>query len=146
MEVRFVTPQDPEYPYLCALRYRLFFQAHHLPKDILFDAQETCSLHAVITHDETPSVLAYGRLTPASDQVFQISQMVVAPEWQHQGLGRAIVAALLEHAAAHRAHTILLDARTDAMGFYQKLGFERTSDVFPSAKTGVPHVRMQKKL
>ncbi len=50
--VRFVTPQDAEYPQICALRYRLFFQAHHLPFDILYDAQEVRSLHAVITHKQ----------------------------------------------------------------------------------------------
>lgn len=145
-EVRFVTAENAEYSKICTLRYRLFFQAHHLPFDILFDAQEARSLHTVITHQETHDVLAYGRLTPGADEIFQISQMVVAPEWQHQGLGKAIIMALLERAAAEQAHTIVLDARTDAVGFYEKLGFEQISDVFPSAKTGVLHVRMQKKL
>lgn len=34
MKVRFVTPQDTEYPCLCSLRYHLFFEAHQLPFDI----------------------------------------------------------------------------------------------------------------
>jgi predicted GNAT family N-acyltransferase len=143
MQVKFVQASEPEYPQLCELRYQVFFQMHHLPFEILFDAQEASSLHAIISTEF--QVIACGRLTPSSD-FYQISQMAVAPEWQRQGLGGKIMTALVERAIAERAEVLMLQARLNAISFYQKFGFISIDSVFASTKTRLPHIKMQRLL
>jgi predicted GNAT family N-acyltransferase len=139
MQVKFIQPSDPEYRSMCNLRYRVFFEAHQLPFNILFDDQEASSLHAVIPHQL--QVVACGRLTPSKTGIYQVSQMAVDPAWQRQGLGRAILLALIEQAV--EAHTLVLHARLAAVPFYQQFGFVPTGEIFASTKTGVPHIEMQ---
>jgi len=56
-----------------------------------------------------------------------IHDMAVLPEYQQQGVGRGIVAALLEG----NEHLLIgLRAAHDAVDFYQKLGFQRHETSF----------------
>ena len=48
MIVRFVEIDSSEYLSLCDLRYRVFFQEHRLPREIIFDQYENTSWYAVI--------------------------------------------------------------------------------------------------
>ena len=68
---------------------------------------------------------------------YQISQMVVKPDYQRQSLGQQILLTLINLAKKRGANLIILEARTSAVRFYQKLGFETVSSEYPSKKTGV---------
>jgi predicted GNAT family N-acyltransferase len=144
MQVRFIPIGSPEYDSLCDLRYRVFFQERGFPKDILFDPHEASSLYAVITAPDSRSAVACGRLTALTATEWQISQMAVAPDWQGKKLGSAILVALLNKATELGADVVCVDARTSAIGFYERFGFRVASAEFPSAKTGTPHVIMRK--
>jgi hypothetical protein len=144
MIARFVEIDSPEYLSLCDLRYRVFFQERRLPREIIFDQYEDISWYAVITMANSSSVLACGRLTPLASNQYQISQMAVEPSWQGQKLGGAIMTALLEKAIDSGAKVLVVDARTSAIGFYERFGFVVMSEEFPSSKTGIPHVIMQR--
>jgi predicted GNAT family N-acyltransferase len=161
--IRFITAQAPEYAQIyaqiCDLRYRVFFAAHQLPFETVFDAQEAASLHAIYSSPLaevllTPPieqsftltaqpVLAYGRLTPNPSGIYQISQMAVEPRYQRQGLGQAILQALIERADAEQAKMLTLNARLSAVPFYQRFGFVTVGQPFASAKTGLLHIEMQ---
>jgi predicted GNAT family N-acyltransferase len=53
----------------------------------------------------------------------------------------------IEDEAQRRGLTLLsLNARTTAQGFYSRIGWRTVSDVFPFGRTGVPHVRMEKRI
>ena len=145
MEVKFITIEQAEYFQACQLRHQVFFAEHNLPFTILFDDQEAISFHAVITNLHN-KVIAYGRLTRIQNNTYQISQMVVKPDCQRQGLGQQILLALINLAKKRGANLIALEARTSAVKFYQKLGFETDSPEYPSKKTGVIHVNMKLKL
>lgn len=144
-QLKFVEYGSSEYQQAARLRYRLFYQEHGIAFESIFDPQEKQSLHLVIKAN-SDLVLAYGRLDRKSCDEFQIYQMVVEPEYQRQGLGTIILQTLIAIATERGASLIVLNARVAKMRFYEKHGFKSIGEVFASASTGVPHVKMQKKI
>lgn len=144
--LKFIEYGSDEYYQAAQLRYRLFYQNHDIPFKSLFKQQEQRDLHIAITNTQEHRVLAYGRLAENHPNEFQIYQIVVKPELQGQGLGAYILRALTEAAAQQGAALVVLNARVMQAGFYQKFGFESVGEVFASSMTGVPHIKMQKKL
>ncbi len=74
---------------------------------------------------ETPLVTAYGGMMIAVDEG-QITNVAVHPDHRGQGLGLAIVQALIKHAKSERLATISLEVRvsnTPAISLYRKVGF-----------------------
>ncbi len=77
------------------------------------------------TAGETPTVTAYGGMLIAVDEG-QITNVAVHPDHRGQGLGLAIVQALIKHAKAERLASITLEVRvsnTPAISLYKKVGF-----------------------
>jgi predicted GNAT family N-acyltransferase len=72
--------------------------------------------------------------------------MVVEPEYQRQGLGTLILETLIATASDRGASIIVLNARVVKVGFYQKHGFQSIGEVFASPSTGLPHIKMRKKI
>ena len=60
-----------------------------------------------------------------------VRSVAVRPEFQGQGRGRAIVEAMLDHAAVHGLTALYL-LTTTAAGFFERLGFR------PVARSGAP--------
>ena len=118
---------------------------HGLPKTIVFDVHEKPSWYAVVTMAHSTDVLACGCLTALTTEEYQISQMAVEPAWQGKKLGKTILLILLEKASNANAKSVIVDARTSAIGFYKRHGFVIVSDEFPSAKTGIPHIIMRRR-
>ena len=143
-QLKFVEYGSFEYQQAARLRYRLFYQEHGIQFESIFDPQEKQSLHLVIKAD-TDRILAYGRLDRKSCDEFQIYQMVVEPKYQRQGLGTLILTTLIATASDRGASIIVLNARVAKVQFYQEHGFQSIGEVFASASTGVPHIKMQKK-
>ena len=146
MRCKLINTDSPEYFLACKLRYQVFFAEYNLPFSILFDDREAVSFHIIIANELNNQVIAYGKLTPNPNQIYQISQMVVSPDYQRQGLGKQIILALIAIAEEKKAKSIILDARILAVGFYQKFGFEITGSEHPSTKTGIAHIYMRKQL
>ena len=145
-QLKFVEYGTLEYQQAAQVRYRLFYQEHGIPFESIFDPQEKQNLHLVITNKTQHQVLAYGRLDRKSSDEFQICQMVVEPEYQRQGLGTLILSQLTQVAINQGASLVILNARVTKVHFYQKYGFETIGEVFASSSTGVPHIKMQKKI
>jgi predicted GNAT family N-acyltransferase len=122
------------------LRYFIFFKEHNLSNNILNDEMEERSIHIAISQDD--ELIAYGRLSALINEEFQISQMVVSPNYQSQGYGVKLLLVLMRTAKNRGAKTIVLNARTSAIGFYVKQGFQQVGQVYNSCSTGVPHIKM----
>lgn len=82
-------------------------------------------------------VAAYGRLHITRD-VSYVSQMVVAPSFHRQGLGKLVLSALTALAREKGTPGVVLNARLSAVGFYTKARFGKVNGAFLSATTGVP--------
>ncbi|MEM9452274.1 MAG: GNAT family N-acetyltransferase [Cyanobacteria bacterium P01_E01_bin.6] len=142
--LQFVDYGSDAYHQAAQLRYQLFYQAHHIPVDAIFNPAEGTDQHLAITTPDSHRVLAYGRLGQNSSHEFQIYQMVVRPEFQGQGLGTRILDGLTKSAIRQGATQLVLFARVTKQAFYQRSGFEPVGNIFPSTMTGVPHIKMQK--
>jgi len=71
----------------------------------------------------------------------QLRGMATAPEVRGQGFGRALILACLAFAREHGRPLLWCNARTGAVGFYRKLGFEIVGTEFIVPDVG-PHFRM----
>ena len=58
-----------------------------------------------------------------------------------QGSGRRLVTALVRRAAEQGAHRVPVDARLEAVGFYEKLGFVPCGQ--PFVQRGMRHLPME---
>ena len=108
------------------------------------DDQERYAIHRMIL-DEQSQVLAVGRLEKVTNKQGQIRFMAVDDKAQRQGLGQQIISELELQASKLGMTEICLNARDNALGFYQKLGYENigySHTLFDEVK----HYRMIKKL
>lgn len=76
------------------------------------------------------------------ETALQLRGMATAPEVRGQGFGRALIIACLDFARESNVPLLWCNARTSAVGFYRKLGFEIVSAEFIVPDVG-PHFRMK---
>lgn len=81
-------------------------------------------------------------LTPKNQNSIQLRQMAVSASLQKQNVGKMLVNYAEEFSWQHGYKKIVLHARMVAKGFYEKLNYTQTSDVF--TEVGIPHVIMEK--
>jgi predicted GNAT family N-acyltransferase len=143
-KVELIKYSSQEFQQACQLRYELFFAEHGLPWQIVRDESQADYFHAAILRQN--SVVAYGQLIPQDKSVYQISQMVVKPGYQGQNFGSKILLFLIKQAREEKAIALTINARTTAVGFYQKFGFKTHGKQFCSATTRISHITMNKKL
>lgn len=86
------------------------------------DGLEAQSYHRVIV-DDTDNIVGVGRLHNYSQEQAQIRYMAVSHKMQGQGLGKLLINELENVAARVGVKTIELNARDNAVGFYQQLGY-----------------------
>jgi len=126
------------------LRWQILRKPWHQLLGSEQDDQELNTIHRMII-DEEDKVLAVGRLERVSSQHGQIRYMAVDDIAQGQGLGQQIINALESQASMLGMKKICLNARENALGFYQKIGYENqgySHTLFDEIK----HYRMVKTL
>lgn len=83
----------------------------------------------LVAVDETDAVVGYaGLLVPRGSGQGDIQTIAVAASARRQGIGAALLDALLAEAVARRAHEVFLEVRADNPGaeaLYHSRGFER---------------------
>ena len=124
---------------LAAVRRTVFIDEQRVPEEMEWDAHDAVSMHW-LAEDAAGRAIGCARLLPDG----HIGRMAVLATWRGRGVGRALLAAVLDWARA-RGHTqVALSAQTHAMDFYRRAGFETVGDVYDEA--GIPHIAMQKRL
>jgi ribosomal protein S18 acetylase RimI-like enzyme len=78
---------------------------------------------------------------PAERVGWRVRSMAVEPELRGQGIGAAVLDALVTRVADQGGGTVWCNARTPALGLYRRAGFEPVGDEFEIADIG-PHVVM----
>lgn len=72
---------------------------------------------------------------------WQFRGMATSPEVRGLGVGKALIRKCVETSQDAKAPLLWCDARISAMGFYEKLGFEKIGSPFEKPHAG-PHWRM----
>ena len=114
---------EEEFKYYYHLRWKILRAPWGQPEGSEVDDIENQCFHVMaITPDK--SVTGVARLQFNSKTEAQIRYMAVDDKHEGTGIGRALVNAIEKH-ATNTAHTkIILDARENAVSFYQTLGYQ----------------------
>lgn len=140
--VEWIDAADPRMAEVNTVRHNALFAPFGIPRNDGWDdgGMDRCHLVALLDG----RVVGYACLLLESDGTGHVRQVSVADDVRGQGVGRALMLEV-EHEARRRGLPLVwLNARCTAEDFYHRLGWRTTSGVFPSGRTGVPHVRMEK--
>lgn len=124
------------------VRRAVFIQEQRVPEELEWDEADASALH-VLALDGDSHAIGTGRLLQAHG-MGHIGRMAVLREWRGQGVGTAILNALIATARERGLTEVVLNAQTHALGFYARSGFAAEGDEFPDA--GIPHRRMRLRL
>ncbi len=140
--IREITVDDPAYPQVWELRDAVLRRP--LGQSLHNDDTSGDHLERIfIAEYDAARVVACVMLRPLRDKAFKLRQMVVAPEAQGTGVGRALVQVAEESVFREGAARIEMNARAVVLPFYEKLGYTIEGDGF--IEVGIPHFFMQKK-
>ncbi len=121
------------------IRFEVFVDEQKVPAEIELDEMDALSIHAV-AYDEAGQPLATGRLLPDG----HIGRMAVRRAGRGQGVGGAVLQALIEAARQRGDREVILNAQTHAAPFYARYGFAREGEEFMEA--GIAHITMRASL
>ena len=137
-----VSKEDVESYY--RLRYEILRKPWNQPPQSTKDEHEDISVH-LLMKDDSGNAVATGRLQINSASEGQIRSMAVADAWQGKGLGRQVMEKIEAVAAEKKLERIVLDARKEAVGFYERMGYKVIADSYFLFNT-IQHYRMEKVL
>lgn len=121
------------------VREAVFVREQGVPPELEPDDQDPHSRH-VLARDRYGTPIGTARLTPEG----RIGRMAVAREWRGQGVGSALLHALLRIAREDGLDLVSLHAQEGALDFYRRHGFVPVGERFVEA--GIVHQCMQRPL
>lgn len=108
------------------IRYEVLRKPWNQPVSSTKDDTESSSIHILVKNSESISV-ATGRIQFNTADEAQIRSMAVSNECQGLGIGSLMMNHLEKIALEKNIKTIVLDARENAIAFYEKNGYEIVS-------------------
>lgn len=124
---------------LHAVRNAVFVTEQNIPAEIEWDKLDRHSVH-LIARDSQHNPIGTSRLTPER----KIGRMAVLSPWRGQGVGKSLMAALLNEAQKRGWQEVSLNAQVSVAGFYEQFGFVKEGRIFIEA--GIPHQSMRLQL
>jgi len=107
-----------------------------------WDGHDPGAVHALASAaDGTP--VGTGRLLREGERA-RVGRMAVRAPWRRAGVGAALLASLVERAAADGCREVVLDAQLTAIPFYERYGFAAEGPEFLDAN--ILHRRMRRPL
>ncbi|MFS0763563.1 GNAT family N-acetyltransferase [Peribacillus phoenicis] len=126
------------------IRKEVFVEEQGFPLESEFDEYDTLnalSEHILVYYNEKP--VGTGRLRVV-DGLGKLERICILEPYRKFGLGKIIIKTLEEIAKKKEISQVKLHGQTQAEGFYKKLGYQTSSDVF--MEDGGPHLLMIKEL
>jgi len=119
---------------LRAVREQVFVREQAVPLELEWDEFDPLCQHVVA--EDAGEAIGTGRLLPDG----HIGRMAVLESWRGQGVGSALLEALLRLAHDRGIRRVRLNAQSRAVGFYQRHGFVAEGQEFIEA--GIAHRAM----
>ena len=82
---------------------------------------------------------------PDNDGTWQLRGMATADAVRGQGFGTALLEAALDEVRRRGGVLLWCEARSSALGFYERNGFTIDGPEYPHAETGAPHHYMHRR-
>lgn len=121
------------------IRRIVFVGEQRVPEVLEWDDADALALHA-LAHDADGNPIGCGRLLPDG----HIGRLAVLSPWRGRGVGRALLAVLIDAARGNGHRRAILNAQLNAVPFYARYGFVVTGAEFEEA--GIAHRVMEKSL
>ncbi len=141
------TSWTSEGPILSDIRRRVFIHEQGVAESEEWDGQDDSARHFLAL---TPSGEAVGTARVIVEETngdetarYHIGRVAVLPPWRRRGVGTALMRAVIhwcQQDAAIRPPHIHLNAQSERLAFYQRLGFSAQGAIFMDA--GIPHQAM----
>lgn len=120
---------------LAGIRRRVFIEEQAVPAELEWDGEDGAARHWLALLEGAP----VGTARLLNDG--HIGRMAVIPEARAQGVGRALLAAVVAQARADGLREVYLHAQLHALEFYARQGFIAEGPEFIDA--GIPHRTMR---
>lgn len=140
------------------IRLKVFVEEQGVPQELEVDAHDALATH-VIALDADGLAVGTGRLVVQNESksevyaegrhighighigcIGRIGRMAVLQAFRNQSVGSTLMRGLIELALARGIGHLRLNARTTAIGFYERFGFDVRGEAFDDA--GSPHIEM----
>lgn len=118
------------------IRTAVFVEEQGIPLSLEIDDNELWAMHFV-AYDENNQPIGTARVLPDG----HIQRVAVLAAYRHQGVGKALLEAIITFATAQDLPPLTLGAQVSAIGFYQALGFTLT-DKPEFLDAGIAHREM----
>lgn len=128
-----------------AVRRAVFIEEQGVPEALEIDEWDVIGGAQHLLVRQGGRAVACGRMRRYDDQTAKLQRIAVRQAGRGEGFGRRIVLGLEACAKEAGYKVAILDAQTQAEGFYKRLGY-RTISTETFLDAGIPHVRMQKEL
>ncbi|MFW5651097.1 MAG: GNAT family N-acetyltransferase [Acetivibrio ethanolgignens] len=122
------------------IRRKVFIEEQGVPEELELDEMDAYAIHALVYVEG--KAVATGRII-YDGYTYKIGRVAVLKEERGKQYGDFIMRMLIDKAFLHGAEEVILGAQLTAVGFYEKLGFEKYGEVFDDA--GIPHIHMKLK-
>ena len=142
MEIK--SPQtDAEWKAYYALRFNVLREPWNQPLGSEILADEDQAIHAIAVEDN--EVLGVARMHESAEKQGQVRCVATATAAQGKGIGKGIMAYLEEQAKAKGWTEIVLEARENAVPFYEAIGYTIIAESYLLFGE-IQHYRMKKAL
>lgn len=121
------------------IRTAVFTEEQGIDAGLDFDGSDPDGIH-VIARNATGSAVATARMLDDG----HIGRMAVLQAYRRQGIGRAMLEALIGIAAGRGLDEVFLNSQISAVDFYRALGFEKSGAPFMEA--GIEHICMVRRV
>ena len=132
------------------IRKAVFVIEQSVPIELELDEYDTLAAectHFIALPGDTAALdaaLGTARLIQAADGQGKAQRVAVLQSARGNGVGRALMVAIHEHARREGLHTMVLGAQMSAIPFYERLDYEAYGPVFDDA--GIDHRMMRLQL
>ena len=121
---------------LSSIRHTVFVEEQGVPVELELDGEDTSAWHAAAFSDDG-RLIGTGRMLGSG----KIGRMAVSQSMRRQGIGRALLDALVAETKRLKLEEVSLGAQLPAVAFYERAVFEAYGDIFLDA--GIDHKMMR---
>lgn len=118
-----------------AIRKVVFVEEQECPPELEWEFEDE-STHFMAKVNGVPAGASRWRKT---DKGYKLERFAVLKEFRGRGVGQELVRAVLDD-LPEDAQYVYLHAQIQAMGLYEKAGFEKVGEIFEEA--GIQHYKM----
>ena len=123
------------------IRTKTFVIGRGVPREIDFDGKDKGLMHFCLY--ESDKLTAYLRAEMIEDYL-HIGRVCVDENERKKGYGARLIEKLFEYAKENAISMIELSAVDTAVGFYERMGFDKKGEFYMEA--GSPHIYMSKNI